>query len=59
MGTLLFECPVTKLKAQHVFDDAESAPDRENEYVGIRCHACVRLHFINPKTGKLLGYDHK
>jgi hypothetical protein len=27
----------------------------ENEYEGIVCPACTRLHFIDRKTGKLLG----
>jgi len=28
-----------------------------NEYEGITCPACAKLHFINRKTGKLLGQD--
>ena len=27
----------------------------ENEYEGITCLACSRLHFINRKTGELLS----
>jgi hypothetical protein len=44
---------VTKLNVQHWLDDAENAS--ANEYVGIHCQACAKLHFINRKTGKLLG----
>jgi hypothetical protein len=29
----------------------------ENQYEQITCPACTRLHFLNRKTGKLLGQD--
>jgi hypothetical protein len=45
--------PATSLNVQHQLD---GDPDiSENEYEGIVCPACTRLHFINRKTGKLLG----
>jgi hypothetical protein len=53
MGKFVFTCPVTKLNVQQWFDDAEAAP--KHEFVGIQCQACVKLHFINQRTGKLLG----
>lgn len=40
------------MKVQHWLNDEDAA---ENEYEGIACHACARTHFINRKTGKLLG----
>jgi hypothetical protein len=53
MGALVFTCPATKLNVQQWFDDAEAAP--KHEFVGIQCQACAKLHFINQRTGKLLG----
>jgi hypothetical protein len=43
------------MKVQHWLDDDEDAP--ENEYDAITCPACTRVHFLNRKTGKLLGQD--
>jgi len=52
----IFTCPNTGLNVEHSFDcDDEDAPD--TEYEAITCPACVRLHFINLKTRKLLGQD--
>jgi hypothetical protein len=31
------------------------APDDEHE--GVECPACAKFHFINRRTGKLLGQD--
>ena len=53
MGAFLFTCPTTKLKVQHWLDDDDDA--LENEFKGIICSACMKLHFINRRTGKLLG----
>jgi len=36
-------------------EDDQDVPD--NEYEGIACPACTKLHFVNRKTGKLLGHD--
>ena len=53
MSAFIFTCPTTKLNVQHWLDDNENIS--ENEYEGISCLACSRLHFINRKTGGLLG----
>jgi hypothetical protein len=53
MGAVIFTCPITKLSVQHWLDDDDDAS--KNEFQGIACPACTRLHFINRKTGKLLG----
>jgi len=29
----------------------------ENEYEAVTCNACTRLHFLNRRTGKLLGQE--
>jgi hypothetical protein len=51
----LFTCPATGMYVQHWSDEDDDV--RENEYEGIICPACTRLHFLNRKTGKLLGQD--
>jgi hypothetical protein len=53
MTTLLFTCPTTLMKVQHWLDGGEDTPD--HEYETVVCKACARLHFINRRTGKLLG----
>jgi len=42
------------MKVQHWLDDNEYAS--EDDYVGITCHACAGVHFVNRK-GKVLGGD--
>jgi len=55
MAHFVFRCPATNLNVQHQTDDG---PDiSENEYVGILCPACTKMHLLNRKTGKLLGDD--
>ena len=53
MSAFIFTCPTTKLNVQHWSENDEDIS--ENEYEGISCLACSRLHFINRKTGELLG----
>jgi len=55
MARFVFRCPVTSMNVQHWLDDDDDAP--ENEYEAITCKACARLHFLNLRTGKLLGQD--
>jgi len=43
------------MSVQHWLDDDDDVP--ENEWEGITCPACTGLHFLNRKTGKLLGQD--
>jgi hypothetical protein len=52
MAAFLFTCPVTQFRVQDWSDDDDSAEDR---YEGIDCPACARVHFVNPKTGEVLG----
>ena len=51
----LFTCPATGMYVQHWLDDDEDALG--NRYEPITCPACTRLHFLNRKTGKLLGQE--
>jgi hypothetical protein len=55
MGGFNFTCPTTKFNVQHWLEDDEDIPD--NEYQGIVCPACTGLHFLNRKTGRVLGQD--
>jgi hypothetical protein len=55
MANLVFRCPATGLNVQHQLDDDPDISD--TEYEGITCPGCTKLHFLNRKTGKLLGQD--
>jgi hypothetical protein len=55
-GPLIFKCPKTFNNVQHWLD-GEEAPD--HSYETVVCPACARLHFINRKTGRLLGQREK
>ena len=55
MAHFVFTCPATLMNVQHLLEDDQGAPD--NEYEGIACPACAKLHLVNRKTGKLLGED--
>ena len=57
MAAFVFKCPITQLNIQHWLDDGEDVP--ENEYEVVKCVACTSLHFINRKTGDLLGTEKK
>jgi hypothetical protein len=39
-------------------EDDESG-DSDEAYEGVICHACGRLHLVNPKTGETAGGDDK
>ena len=54
MGKLLFNCPVTGIRVQHWLDDDNPSKPGDG-YQSIVCQACARLHFVNRKTGRLLG----
>ena len=55
MAATIFTCPATNINVQHWLDDGEDIS--ENEYEGVVCQACSRIHLINRKTGKLLNED--
>jgi hypothetical protein len=50
---LIFVCPRTDLKVQHRMIRVDAG---EHEYEAVSCPACTRLHFVNCKSGKLLGH---
>ena len=51
---ILFTCPATNFRVQHWLDNDDAS---EDEHEGVNCPACSKLHFINRKTGKVLGYE--
>ena len=55
MAAFVFKCPNACWNVQHGLDDDEDVPDNEHEV--IKCAACARLHFINRRTGDLLGAE--
>ncbi len=57
MAQFAFTCPATSMSVQHWLDDNDEGS--ENRYDSITCPACTRLHFLNRKTGKLLGIGEK
>jgi hypothetical protein len=56
MARFVFTCPATSMNVQHWLDDDDAS---ENRYDSITCPACTRLHFLNRKTGRLLGQGEK
>jgi hypothetical protein len=54
MAAFLYRCPATGFQVQGWVHDDEPDDGRET-YEGVHCPACQRLHFANPKTGKVLG----
>jgi hypothetical protein len=57
MDQFVFSCPTTDLLVQYWLNDDEKEGRPENRYEPISCPACVRLHFLNRNSGKLLGYE--
>jgi hypothetical protein len=55
MAVFIFTCPGTSMLVQHWLDEDDDV--RENEYEGIICPACTKLHFLDRNTGKVLGQD--
>jgi hypothetical protein len=45
------------LNVQHWLADEVGPDDPQRSYETVVCKACTRLHFINRKTGKLLGEE--
>jgi hypothetical protein len=56
MAAFLYRCPTTGFQVQGWLDDDEPEDGREI-YEGVTCPLCQKLHFANPKTGKVLGFS--
>lgn len=57
MADIVFHCPNAELSVHHRLDN--DARYSDEVYEPILCSACIQLHFINRKTGKLLGRERK
>jgi hypothetical protein len=51
MAPFLYRCPITSQRVQNVV--AKEILD--DEYVQITCGACRRVHYVDPKSGRVLG----
>jgi len=51
---VLFHCPQTGLKVQGLVAE-ESLGASPGDYETVSCIACSGVHFINPRTGMVLG----
>ncbi len=56
MPPFIYRCPNTGLKVQGWVAD-DPAEGEADTYEPVTCLICTRVHFVNPKTGKLLGTD--
>jgi hypothetical protein len=54
MPAFLFRCPNTGMRVQGWISD-DPAESSEGTFEPVTCHACGRVHLVNPKTGKTLG----
>jgi hypothetical protein len=62
MSAFIYCCPNTGKYVQGwtAEDPYEGESDAETDaYESVRCIACMRLHLVNPKTGKVLGAEEK
>jgi hypothetical protein len=62
MTSFMYRCPNTGLQVRG-FVVVEDIPERYNfeledgPYESMHCEKCGQAHFVNPKTGKVLGED--
>ena len=54
---IIFRCPATGLNVQGRLSPRDDQADDQRHYETVSCHACSRIHFVNYRTGKLLGYE--
>jgi hypothetical protein len=57
MPAFLYRCPTTGLRVQGWSTDDDEPEQPGDVYESIRCLACGTIHFVNPKTGKLISED--
>jgi hypothetical protein len=53
MTAFLYRCPNTDQQVQAWTDNPPVADDPE-AYQSVKCIACSRLHWVNPRTGRVL-----
>ena len=55
MGNIVFRCPHTGMYVQHWIAEEVTGETPHGICDTVICTACARIHFINRRTGKLLG----
>ena len=50
----LFKCPSLGVTVQGRIEDAHDN-ERGDDFQEVKCPACGSVHFLNSKTGKILG----
>lgn len=55
MRPFLFRCPATGLQVQGWA--ADDVSDQDGAFVTVACTACLQSHFVNVRTGEVLGAD--
>ena len=56
MVPFVYRCPKTGVQVQGWTAD-DGADNGRETYQGEHCPVCNKLHFVNPKTSKMLGFD--
>ena len=56
MPPFIYRCPNTGLNVQGWVADDPTEGEGEI-YAAITCTICTRLHLVDPKTGKVLGFE--
>jgi hypothetical protein len=54
IAAFLYRCPNTGFRVQGWVEHDESE-EGGGTYESVTCHACGRLHVVNPKTGEAVG----
>jgi hypothetical protein len=58
MAAFNFLCPSMRLIVEGWIADDPTGDNVDTTYECVICTACLRAHWVNPKTGKVLGADH-
>jgi hypothetical protein len=52
---IVFKCPRTGLQVQTPLAHGAGEGEGEEQFETVKCLACTQMHFVNRRTGKLLG----
>jgi hypothetical protein len=52
---IIHRCPISALEVQTPLQPFDRRRGGKKHYESLTCPSCTRLHFLNRKTGKLLG----
>jgi hypothetical protein len=54
---ITYRCPITELEVQTLWPSHDPEVKQDRHYESVTCPSCTRMHFVNRKTGKLLGQE--